>query len=115
MAYVLPPLSFPQRKGSEVVLFYWNRQMQRLDTNFFDVRFDRLSNREKEFLRAMAEFPQDKTIAMSDVADRMGRPQSAISPVRSSLIRKGMVYSPAYGGIAYTVPMFADYLRRTMR
>ena len=88
---------------------------QRLDTNFFDVRFDRISNREKEFLRAMAEFPQDKTIAMSDVADRMGRPQSAISPVRSSLIRKGMVYSPAYGGIAYTVPMFADYLRRTMR
>ena len=88
---------------------------QRLDTNFFDVRFDRISNREKEVLRAMAEFPQDKTIAMSDVADRMGRPQSAISPVRSSLIKKGMVYSPAYGGIAYTVPMFADYLRRTMR
>ena len=64
---------------------------QRLDTNFFDVRFDRISNREKEFLRAMAEFPQDKAIAMSDVAERMGRPQSAISPVRSSLIRKGMV------------------------
>jgi len=24
------------------------------------------------------------------------------------------VYSPEYGRIAYTVPMFADYLKRTM-
>jgi len=34
---------------------------------------------------------------------------------KSVYARSRMVYSPAYGGIAYTVPMFADYLRRTMR
>ena len=28
---------------------------------------------------------------------------------------QGVVYSPEYGAIAYTVPMFADYLKRTMR
>ena len=88
---------------------------RRLDANFFDVRFDRISSREKEFLRAMAECPQDKAVPMAEIADKMGRPQSAISPVRASLIRKGVVYSPEYGRIAYTVPMFADYLKRTMR
>ena len=88
---------------------------RRLDANFFDVRFDRISSREKEFLRAMAECPQDKAVPMAEIADKMGRSQSAISPVRASLIRKGVVYSPEYGRIAYTVPMFADYLKRTMR
>ena len=87
----------------------------RLDSNFFDVRFDRISNREKEFLRAMAEFPQDKAVPMSELVGTMGRPLSAISPIRASLIKKGVVYSPEYGGIAYTVPMFADYMKRTMR
>ncbi len=88
---------------------------RRLDANFFDVRFDRISSRGKEFLRAMAECPQDKAVPMAEIADKMRRPQSAISPVRASLIRKGVVYSPEYGRIAYTVPMFADYLKRTMR
>ena len=88
---------------------------RRLDANFFDVRFDRISSREKEFLRAMAECPQEKAVPMAEIADKMGRPQSAISPVRASLIKKGVVYSPEYGRIAYTVPMFADYLKRTMR
>lgn len=88
---------------------------RRLDANFFDVRFDRISSREKDFLRAMAGCPQDKAVPMAEIADKMGRSQSAISPVRASLIRKGVVYSPEYGRIAYTVPMFADYLKRTMR
>ena len=88
---------------------------RRLDANFFDVRFDRISNREKEFLRMMADFPQEKAVPVSELAERMGRPLSAISPVRASLIKKGMVYSPEYGGIAYTVPMFADYMKRTIR
>ena len=87
----------------------------RLDTNFFDVRFDRISAREREFLRIMAEFPQNVAVPVSEVANRMGRMLGAISPIRASLIRKGVVYSPEYGGIAYTVPMFADYLKRTMR
>lgn len=87
----------------------------RLDTNFFDVRFDRISAREREFLRIMAEFPQNVAVPVSEVANRMGRTLGAISPIRASLIRKGVVYSPEYGGIAYTVPMFADYLKRTMR
>jgi hypothetical protein len=87
---------------------------KRLDSNFFDVRFDRISGREMEFLRTMSGFPQGGPIATSDIAREMNRSPSAISPIRASLVRKGIIYAPAYGGVAYTVPMFADYLKRTL-
>ena len=87
----------------------------RLDANFFDVRFDRISNREKEFLRTMAEYPDGAVVPMAEIVRRLDCSLSAVSPVRASLIKKGMIYSPAYGGIAYTVPMFAEYLKRTMQ
>lgn len=89
--------------------------LSRLDANFFDVRFDRISGRERDFLRAMADFPQGEVVQVSEVCRLMGRSLAAVSPVRASLIKKGVVYSPEYGAIAYTVPMFADYLKRTMR
>ena len=40
---------------------------------------------------------------------------TALGPRRTSLIRKGMIYSPAYGEIAFMVPMFAEFLRRNPR
>ena len=85
---------------------------RRLDDNFFDVRFDRVTNKEREFLRTMADIPSP--IAVSEVAERLKRPLNAISAVRAALIRKGMVYSPSHGEIAYTVPLFGDYMRRIL-
>jgi hypothetical protein len=34
--------------------------------------------------------------------------------VRDALIRKGMVYSPAYGDFAFTVPLLGQFMKRTM-
>lgn len=84
----------------------------RLDENFFDVRYERVTNKEREFLRTMADIPSP--IAVSEVAERLKRPLNAISAVRATLIRKGMVYSPSHGEIAYTVPLFGDYMRRVL-
>jgi hypothetical protein len=39
---------------------------------------------------------------------------TSVAPTRNALIRKGMIYSPAYGDTAFTVPLFDDYLRRAM-
>ena len=85
---------------------------RRLDDNFFDVRFDRVTSREREFLRTMADIPFP--ISVSTVAERLGRPLNAISAVRASLIRKGMIYSPSHGIVSFTVPLFGDYMRRIM-
>jgi hypothetical protein len=34
--------------------------------------------------------------------------------VRDSLIKRGLCYSPRWGEIDFTVPMFDDFVRRAM-
>lgn len=86
---------------------------RRLDDNFFRVRFDRLTPREKNFLRAMADLGGGP-YRSSDVADKLAAKINALGPVRASLIKKGMIYSPAHGDIAFTVPLFDEFMRRAI-
>ena len=39
---------------------------------------------------------------------------TALSSVRSGLIKKGMIYSPSHGVMAFTVPLFDEFMRRAM-
>lgn len=82
-----------------------------LDKSFFRVRFDRLTPREKEYLRALAELgplPQRS----GDIADKMGKTVNSVGPLRDGLIKKGMLYSPAHGDTAFTVPLFDEFMKR---
>lgn len=85
----------------------------RLDSGFFRVRFDRLTPREKDYLRALAEMGNGHQRSGS-VAQRLGVRVQSIAPLRSSLIKKGMIYSPAHGDTAFTVPLFDQFMLRTM-
>lgn len=84
-----------------------------LDQSFFRVRFDRLTPREKEYLRAMAELGPGPHRS-GDVAEKLGVMVESIAPLRSNLIRKGMIYSPQHGDTAFTVPLFDQYMKRVM-
>jgi AAA ATPase domain len=84
-----------------------------LDDSFFRVRFDRLTPVEKRYLRAMADIGPGPHRS-GDIAERLGRNVSTTAPVRNSLIIKGMLYSPAHGDTAFTVPLFDDFMRRTI-
>ena len=86
---------------------------QRLDENFFRVRFDRLTPREKKYLRAMAELGPGPH-RTGDVADKLGVKINTLGPVRANLIKKGMVYSPSHGDMAFTVPLFDEFMRRAI-
>lgn len=86
---------------------------RRLDENFFRVRFDRLTPREKVYLRAMAELGAGP-YRTADVADKMGVKITTLGPARASLLKKGMVYSPSHGEMAFTVPLFDGFMRRAM-
>lgn len=89
------------------------RVIPRLDQNFFRVRFDRLTPSEKNFLRAIAGLgpgPQ----RTGDIAEALGVKISSLGPVRAKLIKKGMIYSPAHGDIAFTVPLFDEFMIRAM-
>lgn len=85
----------------------------RLDQNFFRVRFDRLTPTEKRFLRAVAELGPGAH-RTGDIADRLAMKVTSLGPVRAQLIRKGMVYSPAHGDMAFTVPLFDEFMIRAM-
>ena len=85
----------------------------RLDRNFFRVRFDRLTPGEKRFLRAMAGLGSGAHRS-SDIADALGVKINSLGPVRAKLIRKGMIYSPAHGDMAFTVPLFDEFMLRAM-
>lgn len=87
--------------------------MTQLDSGFFRVRFDRCTPMEKTYLRAMAEIDQ-RAPRSGDIATLMKKEVNQVSPLRQSLIAKGMIYSPAHGDTAFTVPLFADYMKRTM-
>jgi len=87
--------------------------IRRLDKNFFRVRFDRLTPGEKNFLRAMAHLGPEHH-RTGDIAAALGMSVKGIGPVRSKLIKKGMIYSPAHGDMAFTVPLFDEFMIRAI-
>ena len=86
---------------------------QALDKNFFRVRFDRLTPREQDYLRAMAELGPGPHRSGS-IAAKLGFSVESMGPLRSGLIKKGMTWSPAHGDTAFTVPMFDEFMRRAI-
>jgi DNA-binding MarR family transcriptional regulator len=82
-----------------------------LDQSFFRVRFDQLTKREKDFLFAMADLAGDSQRS-GDIAEHLKMKSTSVGPLRSALLRKGMIYSPAHGDNAFTVPLFDEFLRR---
>ncbi|MGD1019820.1 MAG: ATP-binding protein [Verrucomicrobiia bacterium] len=87
--------------------------IQRLDANFFRVRFDRLTPGEKQFLRAMASLGLGSHRS-GDIADALGVKINSLGPARANLIQKGMIYSPAHGDMAFTVPLFSEFMCRAI-
>ncbi len=49
-----------------------------------------------------------------DIADKLGVKVTSVAPRRSALIAKGMIYSPAHGDTAFTVPLFDQFMKRAM-
>ena len=94
------------RQATEVAI-------RKLDESFFRVRFDRLTPREKDYMRALADLGPGAHRS-GDIADSLGMKVQSIAPLRSGLIRKGMIYSPAHGDTAFTVPLFDKFMLRTM-
>ena len=88
------------------------RAIAELDASFFRVRFDRRRRSKALFARhgGIGSGP----FRSGDVAERLGREVTAVAPTRAALIAKGMAYSPAYGDIAFTVPLFDAFMRRSM-
>jgi hypothetical protein len=85
----------------------------KLDESFFRVRMDRLTPSERDYLRAMAELGAGPHRS-GDIANVLGVKVESKGPTRSSLIAKGMIFSPAHGDNGFTVPLFDQFMRRVL-
>ena len=64
-------------------------------------------------MRAMAE-QVPGTHRSGDVAHVLEQKVATVSPPRNALIAKGMIFSPAHGDTAFTVPLIDAFLERIM-
>lgn len=87
--------------------------IQKLDQSFFRVRYERTTPVERGYMHALASLG-DGAQRSADVAKALGRKIGHLGPVRDSLIKKGMVYSPEHGTIDFTVPLFGHFMLREM-
>ena len=83
-----------------------------LDRDFFETRFARATRAGRRYLAAMADLG-DGPQASGEVANRGGwKSARSAGPVRQALIDKGLIYSTERGSVDFTVPHFADFMRR---
>jgi len=85
--------------------------MAELDDSFFRARTGRTTNPERAYLRAMAELGRGP-VRSAEVAALLGKKVTALGPTRDGLIKKALCYSPRWGEIDFTVPMFGAYMKR---
>jgi hypothetical protein len=84
-----------------------------LDGGFFRVRIDRVNESERSYLRAMASLGAGP-YSSGAVAAKLKKTTTQIGPHREALIKRGLIYSHRYGEINFTVPMFDQFIRRSL-
>lgn len=86
--------------------------LNELDEGFFHVRVERATDAERRYMAAMADLGDGRQRSGA-IASRLGHgSSSAISLTRDSLLKKGLIYSPAHAYVDFTVPQFAAFIRR---
>lgn len=82
-----------------------------LDSGFFPARWDKATALERDYLSAMA-LDGDEISRSGEIARRLKVEPKALSTPRKRLIDKGLIYAPATGDIAFTVPGMAAFISR---
>jgi len=85
--------------------------LEELDNDFYRIRYEKLSPRQKEYVHAMASLKVEKAESAS-IATAMDLKVNQAAPFRRDLIKSGTIYSPERGLTVFTVPGFTEYLNR---
>ena len=84
-----------------------------LDKGFFHTRGERASDRERDYLLAMAELGDGPYTPSAVIKHVVHGDAKNWAMLRARLISKGLIYSPGHNQIDFAVPHFGDYLKRT--
>lgn len=84
-----------------------------VDDGLYRSRWERATPAQRDLLRALADLAGDGPAAVSALASRMGKPRASdLSVARNELIKKGLVYPPERGMLAFTVPGMHEFVLR---
>lgn len=85
-----------------------------LDDGLYSARWQRTTPTGRRYLAAMAKIGTESPSPTAEVADRLGKTTGEISMTRDKLIKLGLIYSPEYGKVAFTVPGMGEFILRAM-
>lgn len=84
---------------------------QEVDAGLYRSRWERATSAQRRLLMGMAELRGDDSVEIGELAAHLGRNRTSdLSVARQELIRKGLVYAPERGLIAFTVPGMAHFV-----
>ena len=87
--------------------------LEALDLAFFEARLARTSEAERVLLRAIAA--SGESAQLRDVLKLTRLTNQSAQQMIARLQDKGLIYKPERGRLAFTVPLFGDYLMRASR
>jgi hypothetical protein len=82
-----------------------------IDEGFFQVRTGKVTAPERAYLRAMAELGPG-VVRSAEVAALLRKKTTQVAPVRDTLLKKALCFSPRFNELAFTVPMFDQFMKR---
>lgn len=84
-----------------------------IDDGLYRSRWERATPVQRDLLRALATIGGDEVAAVAEIAKALGKSRtSLISVARDELIKKGLVYAPERGLLAFTVPGMHEFIDR---
>lgn len=84
-----------------------------VDDGLYRSRWERATPAQRDLMRSLADLAGDSSAAIADIASALGKTKSShISVARNELIKKGLVYAPDRGLLAFTVPGMHDFIAR---
>jgi hypothetical protein len=84
-----------------------------VDDGLYRSRWERATPAQRDLMRALARIGGEEAAAVADIAKTLGRPRTSdISVARNELIKKGLVYAPERGLLAFTVPGMNELIDR---
>ncbi|MEI8083384.1 MAG: ATP-binding protein [Actinomycetes bacterium] len=84
-----------------------------VDDGLYRSRWERATPAQRDLLRALAELAGDTSTTVAALASHMGKSRASdLSVARNELIKKGLVYPPERGVLAFTVPGMHEFVRQ---